>query len=198
MTGSKQALGNTDTERSREAYEFISAKRCRPWQGEEEVWLAWVSALEAALGIHFDAERAKKDSSYFNVIIEFKAPRIIQREENQCQVQRSDGCGRLLPYIQREAKKSGIPQDDYIGIAIDGDHICFVQVVDNVIHTQHLIPFSEYAVGLVIQAIKAHTRRAKYFHQSSDGRFSAMDQINARSPDAGDGRCIGYRACCNW
>ncbi len=159
MTGSKQALGNTYTKRSRAAYEFIAAKRNRPWQGEEEVRLAWVSALEAALGIHFDAERAKKDSSYFNVIVEFKAPGLFKGKKASAKFKEATD-GRLLPYIQREAKKSGIPQDDYIGIAIDGDHICFVQVVDNVIQTQHLIPFSEYAVGLVIQAIKADTRRA--------------------------------------
>ncbi len=65
-----------------------------------------------------------------------------------------------MPYIQREAKKSGIPSEDYIGIAIDGDHVCFAQMRDGAIHTQHLVPFSEYAVGLVIQAIKADTRRA--------------------------------------
>lgn len=159
MTGSKQALGNAYTESSRAAYEFIAAKRNRPWQGEEEVRLAWVSALEAALGIHFDAERAKKDSSYFNVIVEFKAPGLFKGKKASAKFKEATD-GRLLPYIQREAKKSGIPQDDYIGIAIDGDHICFVQVVDNVIQTQHLIPFSEYAVGLVIQAIKADTRRA--------------------------------------
>jgi hypothetical protein len=33
-------------------------------------------------------------------------------------------------------------------------------VLGGTIHTQHLIPFSEYAVDLVIQAIKADTRRA--------------------------------------
>ena len=56
------------------AHEMIAAKRRRPWQGEEEVRIAWVAALEAELGIHFDAERARKDSSYNTVIIEFKAP----------------------------------------------------------------------------------------------------------------------------
>lgn len=178
MTGSKQALGNTYTKRSRAAYEFIAAKRNRPWQGEEEVRLAWVSALEAALGIHFDAERAKKDSSYFNVIVEFKAPGLFKGKKASAKFKEATD-GRLLPYIQREAKKSGIPQDDYIGIAIDGDHICFVQVVDNVIHTQHLIPFSEYAVGLVIQAIKADTRRAITInHLMADFGHGS---INARS-----------------
>ena len=42
---------------------------------EEEVRLAWVRALEAALGITFDAERGNRDLSYNNVVIEFKGPR---------------------------------------------------------------------------------------------------------------------------
>jgi len=144
---------------SRTAYDHIAAKRNRPWKGEEEVRLAWVSALEAALNIHFDAERAKKDSSYNNVIIEFKAPGFFKGSKSSAKFKEATD-QRLLPYIQREAKKSGIPAADYIGIAIDGDHICFAQVRDDAIHTQHLVPFSVYAVGLVIQAIRADIRRA--------------------------------------
>ena len=41
---------------------------------EEEVRLAWVRALEATLGITFDAERGRRDLSYNNVLIEFKGP----------------------------------------------------------------------------------------------------------------------------
>lgn len=141
------------------AHAHIAARRNRPWQGEEEVRVAWVSALEAALNIHFDAERAKKDSSYNNVIIEFKAPGFFKGSKSSAKFKEATD-QRLLPYIQREAKKSGIPESDYIGIAIDGDYICFAQVRDGLIHTQHLVPFSEYAVGLVIQAIQADTRRA--------------------------------------
>lgn len=141
------------------AYAHIAARRKRPWKGEEEVRIAWVSALEAALNIHFDTERAKKDGSYNNVIIEFKAPGYFKGNKNSAKFKEAT-VQRLLPYIQREAKKSGIPASDYIGIAIDGDHVCFAQVCDDVIHTQHLVPFSEYAVGLVIHAIQADTRRA--------------------------------------
>ena len=141
------------------AYAHISARRKRPWKGEEEVRVAWVSALEAALNVHFDAERAKKDSSYNNVIIEFKAPGFFKGCKSSAKFKEAIE-QRLLPYIRREAIKVGIPAEDFIGIAIDGDHVCFAQVLDDTIHTQHLIPFSEYAVGLVIQAIKADTRRA--------------------------------------
>ncbi len=137
----------------------IEAKRRRPWKGEEEVRIAWVSALEQALSIHFDAERAKKDSSYNNVIIEFKAPGLFNGMKGSAKfIEATEH--RLLPYIMRESKKSGLPQEDYIGIAIDGDHICFAQVRNGVIFSQHLIPFSEHAVDLVIHAIRADIRRA--------------------------------------
>lgn len=143
----------------RNAYAQISAKRNRPWQGEEEVRIAWVSALESTLGIHFDAERVNKDSSYNNVIIEFKAPGFFKGKKSSAKFKEATE-NRLLPYIQREASKSGIPEEDYIGIAIDGDHVCFAQVIQGSIYTQHLLPFSEYAVDLVVQAIRADTRRA--------------------------------------
>lgn len=140
-------------------FDHIAAKRNRPWKNEEEVRLAWVAGLETTMGIHFDAERAKKDSSYNNVIIEFKAPGFFKGSKSSTKFKEATG-KRLLPYIQREAAKSGIPTEDYIGIAIDGDHVCFAQVRAGVIHSQHLVPFSEYAVALVIEAIKADTRRA--------------------------------------
>jgi hypothetical protein len=141
------------------AFAHIAAKRNRPWKNEEEVRLAWVAGLEAAMDIHFDAERAKKDSSYNKVIIEFKAPGFFKGSKSSAKFKEATD-KRLLPYIQREAAKSGIPAEDYIGIAIDGDHVCFVQVRADTIYSQHLVPFSPYAVTLVIEAIKADTRRA--------------------------------------
>lgn len=141
------------------AFDHISAKRQRPWKNEEEVRLAWVAGLEAELHIHFDAERFHKDSSYNNVIIEFKAPGLFKGSKNNAKFVEATQ-KRLLPYILREAIKSGIPAEDYIGIAIDGDHVCFAQVRHGIIYSQHLVPFSKYAVGLVIEAIKADTRRA--------------------------------------
>ncbi len=148
-----------DADQVKAAFSAIEAKRIRPWVNEEEVRIAWVASLEVALGIHFDAERINKDSSYNNVIIEFKAPGFFNGSKVSAKFKEAID-KRLLPYIIREAAKTGIPEDDYIGIAIDGEHICFAQVVDGNINSQHLIPFSEYAVGLVMQAIKADTRRA--------------------------------------
>lgn len=140
------------------AFKKINAKRMRPWKGEEEVRLAWISVLEATLDIHFDAERAKKDGSYNHVIIEFKAPGLFKGSKSSAKFREATD-ERLLPYIRRESHNTGIPEDNFIGIAIDGEHICFAQLKDNQLITQHLIPFSEYAVGLVIEAIKADTRR---------------------------------------
>jgi hypothetical protein len=141
-----------------DAFQAINAKRSRPWQGEEEVRLAWVSALENATGLHLNAERAKKDCCYNNVIIEFKAPGFFKGSTSSPKFIEATQ-GRLLPYILRESEKTGIPPADFIGIAIDGEHLCFAQVIDNCLQTQHLIPFSPFAVTLVIAAITANVRK---------------------------------------
>jgi hypothetical protein len=154
----RRGLNITDIERKK-VFDQINAKKQRPWQGEEEVRLAWISAIEVTLGIHFDAERARKDGSYNHVLIEFKAPGLFKGSKKSAKFKEAT-TQRLLPYILRESKKTGIPPEDYIGIAIDGVHICFARVADSELITQHLIPFSEYAVGLVIQAIKTDIRRA--------------------------------------
>ncbi|EGR4466707.1 SAM-dependent methyltransferase [Vibrio cholerae] len=176
----------SDSKSQHGAFTHISAKRNRPWKGEEEVRLAWVSALEAALGLHFDAERARKDCSYNNVIIEFKAPGYFKSSKSSAKFKEAID-ERLLPYIKREALKVGIPEEDFIGIAIDGDHICFAQVRNDNIEAQHLIPFSEYAVGLVMQAIKSETRRAvsienllyDFGHGSSNAKSLMQAMANA-------------------
>ncbi len=129
----------------------IEAKRKRPWQGEEEVRVAWIQALEDALGIHFDVERKRYDCRHRNIIIEFKRPGLFFGSKNSSGFKNATE-KRLLPYILKEAK-SGIPCDDFIGIAIDGEHICFAKVSGGTVHTQSMMPFSENAVGLVIRAI---------------------------------------------
>lgn len=144
---------------SNNAFASISASRIRPWKGEEEVRIAWVSALQTSLGMIFDAERAKKDLSYNNVIIEFKAPGLFNGSMKSAKFTEAMEL-RLLPYIQKAAKRSHIPAEDFIGIAIDGNHICFAQVREGKIHAEHLIQFSPYAVALVEAALRADTRRA--------------------------------------
>jgi len=159
--GRKHPVTHTmvDMEKALRAYNQIAARRSRPWKGEEEVRIAWVSALEAALGVTFDAERAQKDSSYHNVIIEFKSPGAFNGSKHSPKF-REAIYERLLPYIKREAEKTDIPESDFIGIAIDGDHVCFAQIKDGEIQTQHLIKFSPEAVYLVCEAVASQTRRA--------------------------------------
>src|SRR5690606_23192896 len=59
---------------------------------------------------------------------------------------------RLLPYITKLAAQQGLPEADFIGIAVDGEHICFTQVRDGAIHAGHLLPFSIQSFSLVVDA----------------------------------------------
>ncbi|MCT8352118.1 Eco57I restriction-modification methylase domain-containing protein [Photorhabdus kayaii] len=160
-----------------EAYEAIQEKRLKPWKGEEEVRYIWMKVIEDATGLHLNAERGRKDSSHNHVIIEFKAPGLFRGKKDSPGF-KSATEERLLPYIQCESAKTGIPESDFIGIAIDGEHICFAQVHGDQIHTQHLIPFSTYAVDLVIDAFVSDTRKAlttenllaDFGHGSADAR----------------------------
>lgn len=149
----------SNDEAVRAAYKHIDRKRRIPWQGEEEVRLAWVAALEAATGFDFDAERQKRDSNYNNVIIEFKAPGLFKGSATNAKFAEAMR-DRLHPYIQKAAKQTGIPESDFIGIAIDGEHICFAQVLKGKIEHNHLLPFSEQSLGMVVAACQSSTRRA--------------------------------------
>ncbi|QBZ82181.1 SAM-dependent methyltransferase [Hydrogenovibrio crunogenus] len=141
------------------AFNQINTKRQKPWSGEEEVRLAWIQAIEGATGLHLNAERDRKDASLNHVIVEFKAPRLFNGKKTSPKfIEATEQ--RLLPYIQTESQKTGIPESDFIGIAIDGEHVCFAQVVNGQVHSQQLIPFSEYAVGIVIDAFISDTRKA--------------------------------------
>ena len=144
---------------SLEAYNIIQEKRLKPWKGEEEVRFSWMKAIEIQTGLSLNAERDRKDSSHNHVILEYKAPGLFKgRKDSPDFINATQK--RLLPYIQRESEKTGIPESDFIGIAIDGEHICFAQVLNGSIKTQHLIPFSPLAVDLVVNAFLSDTRRA--------------------------------------
>lgn len=141
------------------AFEQINAIRQKPWKNEEEVRVAWVSAINTATGLNLHTERGYKDASLNHVIVEFKAPGLFNGKKNSPKfIEATEH--RLLPYIQTESKTTGIPESDFIGIAIDGEHICFTQVINGQIQSQQLIPFSEYAVGMVIDAFISDTRKA--------------------------------------
>ena len=109
---------------------------------EEEVRLAWVRALEATLGITFDAERGRRDLSYNNVLIEFKGPGKFNGKATSPAF-REAVHERLLPYILRMAQEEHIDESDYIGIAIDDSHLAFAQVVGGEITHQNSAPHNK-------------------------------------------------------
>ncbi|OIR19523.1 putative regulator PrlF [mine drainage metagenome] len=139
---------------------FKRIEKARPgWANEAELRKTWVSELESVLGVSFDMERAKNDLSYNNVIIEFKAPGFFKGKTTSAKFIEATQ-ERLLPYITKASAKSGLSVEDYIGIAIDGDHVCFAQVVGAEIKHGHLLPFSPEAFGMVLDACRNNFRRA--------------------------------------
>lgn len=152
-TSLKGALMSAD-----QAYRDINNDRLSPWQGEEEVRLAWVAALRSATGKALKAERFREDSSYNHVIIEFKSPGLFKgSKESPAFIEATED--RLKKYIKRAAKRERLSEEDFIGIAIDGDHVCFCQMRDGVIRSEHLLPFSPLSVELVVQAISSEHRK---------------------------------------
>jgi len=136
---------------SQPAYKAIQDRRLKPWSNEEEVRLAWNQAIETVTGLHLHAERGKKDASLNHVIIEYKAPGLFKgKKESPAFINASQE--RLLKYIKKESVNTGIPESDFIGIAIDGNHICFAQVIEGRIKTQHLMPFSPESFEMVMDA----------------------------------------------
>lgn len=156
------------------------------WQNEEEVRHAWMSGLEKALGITLDAERARRDCSYNNVVIEFKSPGLFKGSATSPKFVEAIN-GRLLKYIIRLASEQGLDQQDYIGIAIDGEHVGFAQVQGGTIVHQPLMPFSPTTFEMVADALQANFRRAitsenlaeDFGHLSSTGREFMQELSNA-------------------
>jgi len=139
-------------------YNLIERRR-KQWVNEEEVRHAWMKGIEEVLQLDLDAERARRDSSYNNVVIEFKGPGLFKGSaKSQKFIEAIEG--RLLKYIPRLASEQGIDEKDYIGIAIDGEHISFAQVRAGKIIHQPLMPFSVTTFQMVIDALRASFRRA--------------------------------------
>lgn len=142
----------------KKGYELISRRR-KQWSNEEEVRHAWMKGLEEALQIDLDAERAKRDASYNNVVIEFKAPGFFKGSDKSPKFIEATK-GRLLKYIQQRAAKEGLDEASYIGVALDGEHVAFAQVQNGAIMHQPLMPFSTISFQMVVDALKANFRRA--------------------------------------
>lgn len=175
--------------RTKKGYELIKRRR-NQWINEEEVRHSWIKGLEEALGIDLDLERAKRDSSYNNVVIEFKSRGLFNGSESSPKFIEAIN-ERLLKYIQRLAAKEGLSEEQYIGVAIDGDHIAFAYVQDGKIFPQPLMPFSETSFEMVVDALRANFRRAitaenlaeDFGHLSTTGRdfMQKLSDVLAKS-----------------
>ena len=139
---------------------FMNLKKDRPaWVNEEELRKGWLKHIENDLGITFHAERSRNDASYNQVIIEFKGPGFFKGSMKSASFIEAV-YDRLFKYIKARSKSEGIPEEDYIGIAIDGDHICFTFMKAGQITHRNLLPFNEASVDLVAQACFGSKRRA--------------------------------------
>ncbi|MBB4067376.1 Eco57I restriction-modification methylase domain-containing protein [Gellertiella hungarica] len=139
---------------------YALLQKDRPhWANEEEVRKSWLKHIENSIGIRFHAERGRNDASYNQVIIEFKDKGLFKGSVKSAAF-REAIFDRLEKYIPRRAKSEGLLPEDYIGIATDGDHICFAFYKDGNITHRNLLPFNEASIGLVAQACADSRRRA--------------------------------------
>jgi len=129
------------------------------WANEEEVRKSWLKHIENDLGITFHAERGRNDASYNQVIIEFKGKGLFNGSTKSTAFKNAIN-DRLHKYIKARSKSESIKAEDYIGIAIDGDHVCFAFFKDGKIHHRNLLLFNPSSLALVVQACKESKRRA--------------------------------------
>ena len=129
------------------------------WANEEEVRKGWLKHIENELSINFHAERGRNDASYNQVIIEFKDHGLFKGSTTSAAFKEAI-YDRLNKYIRRRSKAEEVPVEDYIGIAIDGAHICFAFIKDGKIKPRNLLPFNAASVELVAQACLDSKRRA--------------------------------------
>ncbi|MGI9229964.1 MAG: Eco57I restriction-modification methylase domain-containing protein [Gammaproteobacteria bacterium] len=161
-TGSAKTGGGNEGDNmsvsSHSLYENLSHDRGN-WSNEEELRVSWLRRLQDELNIAFHAEQDRNDASYNQVIIEFKSKGLFHGKTNSPAFQEAI-FDRLGQYIPRRAEREGIPAEEYIGIAIDGDHIAFAFIKEGSIHHRNLLPFNEVSVNLVAQACRDAKRRA--------------------------------------
>lgn len=125
---------------------------------EEELRLAWANAF-STVGIKFNAERQKNDLVRNQVIIELKNKGLFGGKITSAAFKNAV-FDRLQKYIIRRADSEGLAQEEYTGIASDGDHIAFCFMKNGVITHQDLMPLSEVAVTKVLKALQRNQRRA--------------------------------------
>ena len=136
-------------------------KESHSWKTEEEVRLGWCYAIKNSLGIELQAERDRSDASYNQVIIEFKKKGLFKGKAGSPKFKEAI-YDRLEKYIREKAKKDGLPETAYIGIAIDGDHIALAYIPQDGAKILHgpLMPLSLASVSLVLDICKNSSRRA--------------------------------------
>lgn len=93
-------------------FETLEKKR-NLWANEEELRQGWILALSNSLNIDFQAERGKKDSSYNNVVIEFKSRGLFRGKVTSPSFKEAIH-ERLKPYILKTAAQEDIDPSDYI------------------------------------------------------------------------------------
>ncbi|ELY5216199.1 N-6 DNA methylase [Vibrio cholerae] len=125
---------------------------------EEELRIAWTTAF-SSVGIKFYAERDKNDLLYNQVIIELKNKGLFNGKVTSSSFKNAV-YERLEKYIKRRAGAEGLNQEDYTGIATDGEHIIFCYMRDGQITHQDLMPLSEVSVAKVLKSLKNNQRRA--------------------------------------
>ena len=143
---------------------------------EEELRIAWTTAF-SSVGITFHAERDKNDLLHNQVIIELKNKGLFSGRAESVAFKNAV-YDRLKKYIARRAEQEGIPQEDYTGIATDGEHIAFCYMKGGKITHQGLMPLSEVSVTKALRALQSSQRRAltrdnlieDFGHTSSVGR----------------------------
>jgi hypothetical protein len=152
-------------------------------RNETELKFRWMDALQRATGELLDTERARVDSSFNNVLIEFKGKGKFGGSITSPAF-REALHERLALYIPRASEREGLPVEDYIGFAIDGEHVARVWMVDGVVRHGPLLPVTARSFNAVVEAITQGHRRAftadnlaeDFGHRSSLGR-AAMQAL---------------------
>lgn len=158
-----------------ELYEQLK-ERSKNCALEEELRIAWTTTFDS-VGIEFHAERDRNDLVRNQVIIELKNKGYFKGRTTSPDFKNAV-YDRLYKYIKRRAKAEGLSQEEYTGIATDGDHIVFCFMKDDKITHQDLMPLSEVSVTKVLKALQSNKRRAltkqnlieDFGHTSSVGR----------------------------
>ena len=129
------------------------------WTNEEEVRIGWIGSINSFSSINLQAERKYNDSSYNQIIIEFKGPNYFKGDENSSHFQNAK-IERLKKYIDRKSVEENINCNEYIGIAIDGYHISFCNYIEDQFVNSRLLPVTSQSILKVIDAFANNGQRA--------------------------------------